>query len=89
MLSIPWWLDFIQLMPTTPDPTKCFGSTYDAELDSSTQKLTSGASKNVAVVAAQPAYYTLTPSTNDTLAAGDSLYFVLHAFDQSGNPARK
>ncbi|MCK4560868.1 MAG: Ig-like domain-containing protein, partial [Calditrichia bacterium] len=77
---------FQQYMPTAISSDSVYGSSINAVLDSSSQMLTTqGTDWSVDIIANTVSYYTMTPTGNDTIAAGDTLSYTITAYDQYGN----
>jgi len=77
---------FFQTLPSSPSTGNAYGSSFDAELDSTNALAANDAGWSVDVTgtASTVDYYEFSPSSDQTLSAGDSLSFTITARDESG-----
>jgi len=77
---------FLQGMPTTTSQDSAYVSSIDAVLDSSSQQLATEVTDwSVDIITNTVSYYIMTPTGDDTIAAGDTLFYTITAYDQYGN----
>ncbi len=76
---------FGQSLPSDLSENNTYPSTIDAVLDSSARTATSDAGYAVAVVGGPVAYYSLTPTGDQSIQAGGSISYTVTARDQYGN----
>ncbi|MCD4693296.1 MAG: hypothetical protein K8R79_10305 [Calditrichales bacterium] len=77
---------FMQTMPETVSEGNEYKSSYDAVLDSSGRQPATDDGWSVDVVGSDVvAYYVFNPSTEQAMAAGDSITFEIKAMDEYGN----